>query len=128
MQRLERGMKTLDISRRRKRDRRTGKTFVVDSEHRRVRTEEGRGRKVPAGQIHWCFWSPANLQVQDPVEACTPPQPMLTSRNGCSWSEQSCLQMSVIKTLDGWLVDGGVMARAVGPLWVPEGVKMTSAT
>ncbi len=44
-------MKTLDISRKLKRDHRTVNRFVADSEHRRVCADKGRMRKVSARQI-----------------------------------------------------------------------------
>ncbi|CAI9556287.1 unnamed protein product [Staurois parvus] len=45
-------MKTLDISRKRKRDHRTIKRFVADSEHRRVRADKGTLRKISARSMH----------------------------------------------------------------------------
>ena len=50
---LGQGMKTLDISRKLKRDHRTIKRFVADSEHTRVRADKGKMRKVSARQIRW---------------------------------------------------------------------------
>lgn len=49
---LGQGVETLDISRKLKRDHRTVKRFVTDSEHRRVRADKGRMRKVSVRQIH----------------------------------------------------------------------------
>lgn len=49
---LGKGMKTLDISRKLKRDHHTIKRFVADSEHARVRADKGTIRKVSARQIH----------------------------------------------------------------------------
>ncbi|KAK3512212.1 hypothetical protein QTP70_001115 [Hemibagrus guttatus] len=49
---LGQGMKTLDISRKLKRDHRTIKRFVADSEHTRIRADKGTMRKVSARQIH----------------------------------------------------------------------------
>ena len=45
-------MKTLDISQKPKRDHRTVKRFVADSDDTRVRADKGTMRKVSAGQIH----------------------------------------------------------------------------
>ncbi len=44
-------MKTLDVSRKCKRDHRTVKRFVADSEHRQVRADKVKMRKVSARQI-----------------------------------------------------------------------------
>ena len=52
MQCLGKGMKTLDISRQLKRDHRTVKRFVADSEHRRVHADKVIMRKISARQIH----------------------------------------------------------------------------
>uniref|UniRef100_A0A8C5MML4 Tc1-like transposase DDE domain-containing protein n=1 Tax=Leptobrachium leishanense TaxID=445787 RepID=A0A8C5MML4_9ANUR len=49
---LGRGMKTLDISRKLKRDHRTIKTFVADSVHRRVRADKGTLRKISARSMN----------------------------------------------------------------------------
>ncbi len=85
------GMKPIDISRKLKRDHRTVKRFVSDSQHRRI---QGLLRKVSVRQINvikraaikkatveqqtgiwssWRLWSPKNLSMQDPSEAgsCT---------------------------------------------------------
>ncbi len=44
-------MKTLDNSQKLKRDHRTVKRFVADSEHRLVHADKGKMRKVSARQI-----------------------------------------------------------------------------
>ncbi|CAI9607530.1 unnamed protein product [Staurois parvus] len=49
---LGQGMKTLDISRKLKRDHRTIKRCVADSEHRRVRADKGTLRKISARSMH----------------------------------------------------------------------------
>ncbi len=61
---LGQGMKTLDVSRKRKRDHRTVKRFVADSEHRRVRADKGKMRKVSARQIRWIKRAAAKMPLQ----------------------------------------------------------------
>lgn len=103
---------TLDISRKLKRDHRTVKRFVADSECRQVRANKGRMRKVSARQIHWIKRAAAKMPLQSSKQVfeaagasgvlrtsrcrilqrlavvhkptIRPPQPMLTSRNGYS--------------------------------------------
>ena len=61
---LGQGMKTLDISRKLKRDHRTVKRFVADSEHTRVRADKGTMRKVPARQKHRIKRAAAKMPLQ----------------------------------------------------------------
>ncbi|CAI9566157.1 unnamed protein product [Staurois parvus] len=49
---LGRGMKTLDISQKRKRDHCTIERLVADSEHRWVRADKGTLRKIYARSMH----------------------------------------------------------------------------
>ena len=51
VQRLGQGMKTLDISRKRKRDHHTVKRFVADSEHRRVNSRQIHRLKKAAAKM-----------------------------------------------------------------------------
>ena len=64
MQCLGKGMKTLDISRQLKRDHRTVKRFVADSEHRRVHADKVIMRKISARQIHRIKTSAAKMPLQ----------------------------------------------------------------
>ncbi len=57
-------MKTLYISRKLKRDHRTLKRFVADSEYRRVHADKGRMRKVSARQIHRIKKAAAKMPLQ----------------------------------------------------------------
>ncbi len=57
-------MKTLDISRKLKRDHRSVKRFVADSEHIRVRADKGRTRKVSARQIRRIKRAAAKMPLQ----------------------------------------------------------------
>ena len=61
---LGQGMKTLDISQKLKRDHRTVKRFVADSEHTRVRADKGTMRKVSARQIHQIKRAAAKMPLQ----------------------------------------------------------------
>ncbi|KAL6456377.1 hypothetical protein MHYP_G00349200 [Metynnis hypsauchen] len=61
---LGQGMKTLDVSRKSKHDHRTVKRFVTDSEHRRVRADKGRMRKVSARQVHRIKRAAAKMSLQ----------------------------------------------------------------
>uniref|UniRef100_A0A087YR09 Tc1-like transposase DDE domain-containing protein n=1 Tax=Poecilia formosa TaxID=48698 RepID=A0A087YR09_POEFO len=61
---LGKGMKTLDISQKLKRDHRTVKRFVTDSEHRRVRADKGIIRKVSVRQIHQIKTAAAKMPLQ----------------------------------------------------------------
>ncbi len=57
-------MKTLDISWKLKRDHRSVKRFVADSEHRRVHADKGRMRKVSARQIRRIKRAAAKMPLQ----------------------------------------------------------------
>ncbi len=61
---LGQDMKTLDFSRKLKRDHRSVKRFVADSEHRRVRADKGRMRKVSARQIRRIKRAAAKMPLQ----------------------------------------------------------------
>ncbi len=61
---LGQGMKTLDISRKLKRDHHSVKRFVANSEHRRVRADKGRMRKVSARQIRRIKRAAAKMPLQ----------------------------------------------------------------
>ena len=64
VQRLGKGMKMLDISRKLKRDHRTVKRFVSESEHRRVRSDKGIIKRVSAKQIHRIKRAAAKMPLQ----------------------------------------------------------------
>ena len=61
---LGQGMKPLYISRKLKRDHRTVKRFVADSEHTRVRADKGTMRKVSARQKHRIKRAAAKMPLQ----------------------------------------------------------------
>ncbi len=61
---LGQGMKTLDISQKLKRDHRSVKRFVADSEHRRVRADKVKMRKVSARQIRQIKRAAAKMPLQ----------------------------------------------------------------
>lgn len=58
------GMKTFDISRKLKRDHRTVKRFVADSEYTRVRADKGTMRKVSVRQKHRIKRAAAKMPLQ----------------------------------------------------------------
>ncbi len=61
---LGQGTKTLDISQKLKHDYRSVKRFVADSEHRWVRADKGRMRKVSARQIRRIKRAAAKMSLQ----------------------------------------------------------------
>jgi len=62
---LGQGMKTLEYFLKTfKRDHRTGKRFVSDSEHTRVRADKGTMRKVSARQMHRIKRAAAEMPLQ----------------------------------------------------------------
>ncbi|CAI9550219.1 unnamed protein product [Staurois parvus] len=89
-----RGMKTLDISWKLKRDHRIIKRLVADSEHRRVHADKGALRKISARSMHRIKRAAAKISLRSSkqiFEAAGASGVPLDGPDG--WSS-------------GWLVDG----------------------